>query len=142
MTADQLVGRWKLVSWLARNGDGEVSYPFGERAEGTLVYTRGGWMSGQLAVSDRDALATNDVVGGDEIERAAAYSSYIAYAGTYEVVGDVVIHRVKMSLFPNWVNTEQRRYLEIDGDQIVLRTQHLDIGGDVLMTELRWAREE
>lgn len=108
MTADQLVGRWKLVSWLARNGDGEVSYPFGERAEGSLVYTRGGWMSGQLAVSDRDALATNDVVGGDEIERSAAYSSYIAYAGTYEVVGDVVIHRVKMSLFPNWVNTEQR----------------------------------
>ena len=102
MTADQLVGRWKLVSWLARNGDGEVSYPFGERAEGSLVYTRGGWMSGQLAVSDRDALATNDVVGGDEIERTAAYSSYIAYAGTNEVVGDVVIHRVKMSLFPNW----------------------------------------
>jgi hypothetical protein len=47
-----------------------------------------------------------------------------------------------MSLFPNWVNTEQRRYLEIAGDQIVLRTQQLDIGGDVLMTELRWAREE
>ena len=97
---------------------------------------------GSAAISDRDLLATNDVVGGDEIERAAAYSSYIAYAGTYEVVGDVVTHRVKMSLFPNWVDAEQRRYLEIDGDQIVLRTQQLDIGGDVQMTELRWAREE
>jgi lipocalin-like protein len=142
MADDGLVGTWRLTSWSARREDGVVTYPFGERAEGSLVYTAGGWMIAMLAASDRVSLSAGDGVGGSEAERAAAFSTYVAYCGTYEVEGDVVVHRVAMSLFPNWVGGEQKRYLELSGDELVLRMPPLEIEGKVTVNEFRWIREE
>lgn len=82
--------------------DGTVTHPYGEDAQGNLIYTSGGWMTGMLAGSDRANLVTHDVVGGSEAQRAAAVSSYLAYCGTYEVGGNVVVHSIAMSMFPNW----------------------------------------
>jgi hypothetical protein len=52
MAAEGLAGRWRLLSWSARTAVGDVTYPFGERAQGSVV-TPGGWMSGALAYADR-----------------------------------------------------------------------------------------
>ena len=142
MAAEGLAGRWRLLSWPARTAAGDVTYPFGERAQGSVVYTPGGWMSGTLAYGDRADLVTGDVVGGSEEERAAAFSTYLSYCGTYEVEGDVVVHHIEMSLFPNWVGGEQRRQFELSDGKLVLRTPPLEIGGDVIVNELRWIREE
>ena len=142
MAAPGIVGRWRLTSWTARAEDGRVTYPFGEHAEGSLVYTPGGWMTGVLAVGDRARISSEDVVGGSEAERAAAYSTYFSYCGTYEVDGDVVVHRVRMSLFPNWVGSEQGRRFELSGDELVLTAQPVEVGGQLVVSELRWIREE
>ena len=141
MVAAGLVGRWRLLSWSNRAGNGANEYPFGERAEGNLVYTPGGWVTVTLAKADRAQLSTDDLVGGGEGERAEAYSSYIAYCGTYEVEGNVVIHRVRMSLFPNWVGSEQVRDFEVSGDELVLRSR-VKLGGELVVGELRWIRDE
>ena len=82
MAAVGLVGRWRLVSWSFRSENGATAYPFDESAEGSLVYTPGGWMTVTLAKADRARLSTDDIVGGGEAERAAAGSSYVAYCGT------------------------------------------------------------
>ncbi len=142
MVAAGLVGRWRLVSWSIGTENGAGAYPFDESAEGSLVYTPGGWMMVTLAKAERARLSTDDVVGGGEAERAAAYSSYVAYCGTYEVEGDVVIHRVQMSLFPNWVGSEQERYFELSGDALVLRGPPVSVAGRSVVNELRWIREE
>ena len=142
MAAVGLVGRWRLVSWSTGTADGAVAYPFGERAEGSLVYTPRGWMTVTLAKADRASLSTDDLVGGSNAERAVAYSSYVAYCGTYEVEGDVVTHRVQMSLFPNWVGSEQKREFELSGDELVVRGPPVEIGGELVVSELRWVREE
>ena len=93
-------------------------------------------MSGALAYADPADLATGDVVGGSEEERAAAFSTYLSYCGTYEVEGDVVVHHIEMSLFPNWVGGEQKRQFEPSDDKLVLRTPPLETGGDVIVNEL------
>jgi hypothetical protein len=142
MVGDGLVGRWRLVSWSARTADGAVIYPMGERAQGSVVYTPGGWMSGTLAHADRPDLASSDVVGGTEAQRATAFSTYVSYCGRYDVEGDTVVHHVDMSLFPNWVGTDQNRQYEISGDELVLRTSAIKIGGQEAQNELRWTREE
>jgi hypothetical protein len=142
MAAEGLVGRWRLVSWSARTEGDAVTYPFGERAEGSLVYTTGGWMAGTLLDPGRALMSTDDVVGGTEAERAAAFSTYVAYCGMYEVEGDVIVHRVQMSLFPNWVGSEQKRYFELSGDELVLRAPPVEVGGRAVVSELRWIREE
>jgi hypothetical protein len=140
--SDGLVGRWRLDSYIARHEDGSVAYPLGEAASGSLVYTAGGWMSGHLAAGERPSLITNDVLSGAEAERAAAFSTYVAYCGPYTLEGDTVIHHVTMSLFPNWVATEQTRIVELAGDELLLRTEPTQFGGEIVVAELRWIREE
>ncbi|HSC90653.1 MAG TPA: lipocalin-like domain-containing protein [Gaiellaceae bacterium] len=142
MTGEQLCGRWRLVSYVARAHDGSLTYPFGADARGSLVYTEGGWMAAQLCAGDRGALGTADLLGGSEAERAEAFSGYVAYCGSYEVRGDVVVHHVAMSLFPNWVGSEQARSFVVAGDELVLRTPPIEAGGASLSYEFRWRREE
>lgn len=140
--ASQLVGRWRLTAWTATDDAGAVTTPFGERPQGSVVYTAGGWMSGQLAVADRRTLSTQVALGGTETERAEAYSSYVAYCGEYRLEGDTVVHVLHMSLFPNWVGTEQRRFVELSGDELVLRTPPTPVGGKILVNRLYWVRAE
>ena len=99
-------------------------------------------MSAMLAAGERSRLSTDDLIGGSEADRAAAFSTYIAYAGAYEIEGDVVVHRIGMSLFPDWVGGEQKRSFELSHNELVLRTPPLEIGGEVAVNELRWFREE
>ena len=99
-----------------------ISCPFGEHAQGTLIYTADGWMSAQLTARDRPSLATDDVAAGPDAKRAAAYSSYLAHRGRYRAEDGVVIHEVQMSLFPNWVGTQPVRLCELAGATLVLRT--------------------
>jgi hypothetical protein len=142
MAAGELVGRWQLTTWTASDEAGVVRMPFGGHPQGYLIYTADGWMSVQLAIANRAELATESVRGGAEGERADAYSSYIAYCGEYWLEGDVVVHRVRMSLYPNWVGSEQRRWVELCGDRLVLRTPHTPVGAQTQVNRLLWTRAE
>ncbi|QIS18828.1 lipocalin-like domain-containing protein [Nocardia terpenica] len=142
MMADELVGRWRLTAWTATDETGAVTMPFGDHPQGSLVYTAGGWMSGQLAAVDRPELSTPSALGGTETERAEAYSTYVAYCGDYRLEGDTVVHVLRMSLFPNWVGTEQRRFVELSGNKLVLRTPPTPVGGRTLVNRLHWIRAE
>ena len=142
MAVDSVVGRWRLRCYVATADDGSESYPLGRNPEGSLVYTPGGWMAAQLGAADRAALPTDDVRGGTESERAAAYSSYFAYCGRYEVIDNAIVHHVAMCLMPNWVGSEQVRYCEVSGGELIHRTPPIELGGRMLVHELRWSREE
>jgi len=142
MAGDPVVGRWRLVSYVARADDGSIAYPLGPNPTGSLVYTAGGWMSAHLAATDRSQLATDDLGGGNEADRAAAYASYFAYCGTYAISGETIVHNVEMSLLPNWVGTDQVRYFEVNRDELLLRTPPIEIGGTTLVSDLTWARVE
>lgn len=130
------------MSYVSRADDGSLSYPLGHDAQGSLVYTTGGWMSVQISTGDRRDLPSDDLFSGSDGERAEAFSSYLAYCGPYEVTGDVVVHHVAMCAFPNWVGTEQRRHFELTGEQLALRTPPIQVGGQLLVYELLWRREE
>ena len=136
----RLVGTWRLLSWEAHAADGAVSYPFGERAVGYAVYTADGTYVGQLMRPDRPAFAGGDVLGGTAAENAAAIGGYIAYGGSYQVHDDMVIHRVEMSLFPNWIGGEQRRAIAWNGEQLILTTPPFLTGGSIVTHHLTWER--
>lgn len=142
MMAGELVGRWQLTAWTATDEAGAVTTPFGEYPQGCVIYTPGGWMSGHLAIAERRELSTPNALGGTETERAEAYSSYVAYCGEYRLEGDTVVHVLRMSLFPNWVGTEQRRFVDLSGDELVLRTPPTPVAGQILVNRLHWIRAE
>lgn len=50
-------------------------------------------------------------------------STMAAYAGTYTVQGNKVIHHVEVAWSPSWVGSEQPREINLDNDTLTIRTQ-------------------
>lgn len=139
--ADWIKGTWQLVAWRRIAADGTISYPLGADARGQLIYTSNGMMAVQIAAATRPTIPTEDPLGGDPDARAGAYSTYLAYFGTYEVDGEQVIHHLDGSLFPNWSGQDQARALGPEGDDLVLRTPPMRLSdGTTVVNELAWSR--
>ena len=122
ITREDLHGSWQVVSWEQRYDDGRVVRPMGENPVGGLTYV-GDRMVALLSRADREPFRTGGQWDASEEEKAGAYAETLAYSGSFDVEGDVegdtVVHRVEVSIFPNWVGLDQRRRLSLDGDRLV-----------------------
>src|SRR5205807_3749850 len=83
---DQLIGTWKLVSYMEKPVDGSPTvHPLGEQASGITMYTPDGWMSAQLMGNGRQHFALGDWFRGTAEDYRQEASTYIAYAGTFQI---------------------------------------------------------
>jgi hypothetical protein len=137
---DALVGAWRLVSWENRAPDGQITYPMGEEPLGYLIYTADGRFSVTISRSDRVRFAADDLLSGTAAEKARAVEGFVAYAGRYTFRGDRVVHHVELSLFPNWMATDQERNAELSGDRLTLSAGPLLLAGKQQMASLIWTR--
>ncbi len=139
----ELNGTWHLIGWQRIAGDGSVSYPLGADATGLLIYAENGRMAVQISGVNRPQMAGSDPLGEDEQARAGAYSTYLAYFGTYEVQGQSVVHHIEGSLFENWSGESQIRPFTSEFDQLVLCTPPMLLAdGTTVVNELTWRREK
>jgi len=137
---EDLVGTWKLVSAWSTRPNGERVGIFGEHPIGFLTYTKDGRMAAMLGDSERPALSSDDDLVVPITERAAAFSSFGAYAGTFRVDGDCVIHHVEISLLQNWVGTDQVRRMKLEATRLTLWPPPSNLGGEQREYELVWER--
>ena len=121
-----------------RREDGSL-HRRGER-KGYLIYSPEGYMSVPFMKEDRRLFASGDIRGGTVDEKIEAFNGYVSYCGRYSVEGDVVIHDIEVSLFPNWVGERQERFFEFDGNQLTLSTPLQLVGGLSLSSHLVWVR--
>ena len=126
-----------MVHWRRISPDGTETFPLGRDAHGAILYTHDGYMSAMMTAAKRPEIAGGDPLGGDVEARAAAYSSCLAYYGTWTLDGNTVTHRVVEGLYPNWSGTVQPRSVEDREGQLVLCTP-AGPSGDV--NEMAWAR--
>jgi len=140
VSTNPFVGTWRLVSAEMKTASGEVSPLFGKGTSGCLMYGEDGYMSATLMESGRASFANPDLRTGSKDDKVAAFDTYIAYCGTYEVMGDRVVHHTEMSLFPNSCGTDQVRFYEFAGDQLTLRTPPILWDGVNRTAELVWRR--
>ena len=140
MTADSLVGTWRLVSFQVQDAEGVIAYPFGRDAEGFITYTDDGRMAVHFGAANRAHLAEPDWLAGADADIAAAARDYFAYCGAYEVHDDMVVHRVESSLIPNWIGGEQMRRVALNGDTVTLSTPPTSVGGRQQVATLVWQR--
>lgn len=128
------VGHWRLVSFVSFDQSG-ASRP-SQYTDGRIRYDAAGHMAAQLMASARKPFSTP----ATEAERAAAYSSYIAYYGTYTVDASAgkVTHHVEGSVNPNWVKTDLVRWYSFsdDGNRLMLSVKN----GDRVTSTLTWER--
>jgi hypothetical protein len=95
------------VSVVSKTDKGGVnSTVFGANPTGFITYNSEGRMSVVIAYDGRNPLSVNDALAAPVEERAQAFATAIAYAGTYTFTGDKVVHHVEVALNPNLVNTD------------------------------------
>ena len=134
----RFVGTWRLVSVETRDENGE---PFRHgRRTGYLLYSGEGYVSVAFMKVGRPVFASGDIRGGTVEEKMAAVEGYVSYCGRFEVRGDIVVHNIEVSLFPNWVGVSQERLYEFEGDLLTLRTPLMLLGGRQLSTHVIWER--
>lgn len=141
---EQLIGAWKLVSYIAAPVDGSAPlHPMGENPMGIILYTPDGYMSAQLMCSGRRAFASGDWLDGTAEEYREEASTYIAYSGPFHVDEEkrTLTHTMFVSLFPNWIGQTQPRAVRIENDILRLGTETpIRAGGRLVMAQLEWRR--
>jgi len=143
-SAGKLVGTWKLVAIEERDADGKLVVPldFGPDPVGLLMYDSTGHMSAQGMRRGRAKLPSDDVHMATPEQAKAAFTGYVAYFGTYEVIESerIVIHHVEGSSIPNWEGGDQRRKFTLSGDRLILEPPPIQAGGAKRVRRLTWQR--
>ena len=142
MASDRFAGTWRLLECYGKWSDGRISYPYGDKPEGQLIYDGHGNFSGQIAGSGRPAFETGNLLKGTPEEIKTAFEGYIVYYGTYEVDESKgqVTHHVQSALFPNWIGDIQTRNFEFEGKKLRLNTQPIKGSRADLTNILLWER--
>jgi hypothetical protein len=137
-----LIGTWKLVSFESQRATGEISHPFGEDADGLLMYDSHGRMLVVLSRARRPMFVSGDPARGTPEEIRAAFEGFNAYCGTYNVdeQNETVTHHVEANSFPNWVGTDQQRFFALSGHLLTLRTPPLLDDGQTVTFTAVWER--
>jgi hypothetical protein len=137
--ASRLVGSWSLVSWTITTPDGQIEFPYGEDAVGSIIYTGEGRMAAHLMRRGRELFASENRRDSTLEERSKAFLDYFSYCGPYTVQEDAqtVTHHVETCSSPNWVGTSRVRTFRFSGDSLTLHAAH----GDGSKHTLVWRRE-
>jgi len=133
-----VVGAWKLESFDQLETGGTLKPRFGPNPVGYLIYTATGRMSATLSAAHRAKLIAPDASSSTVEERADALRNFLAYAGTYEIRGNRVFHKVETCIWTNLVGTTLERAFELSGDTLTIRTLPPEIWGNA--NKLVWRR--
>lgn len=121
LTADELVGTWRLVDYHTRDVHGAVDHPLGVGAHGLLVYTADGYMSGAMQRAGRapfDCPRTEAIDrGGTDEEVRRAFDDYFGYSGRFrfDPATSTVHHMIEVCSMPGWDGRETVRIIERSG---------------------------
>ena len=137
-----IIGAWRLITFEFRKADGNVIYPFGEKAHGSIIYTESGRYSAQLMRIDRPRFVSGDQMKGRVEEIEANYKGCISYFGTYELdmQNSLIIHHVEASIFPNMEGRDQERFFELSENRLQLRTPPIKLDGEKAIGVLLWEK--
>ena len=104
------------------------------------MYTPDGYMSVLMMAAGRKNFEAGDMLAGTDEEKLAAASTFVAYCGRYDYQGDRVIHKIETAFYPNRVGTEQVRFTQLEGDELILTTPPMVLAGKSRKGRIVWQR--
>src|SRR6476660_5168438 len=117
---DRLVGTWKLVSAVSEDlTSGQKTNIYKGTPVGFIAYGADGRVMTIIVDSPRQKPAGATATA---VEAEALFRSMAAYAGSYIIKGNQVIHRPDASWNETWTGTEQIREYQFDGERLMLAT--------------------
>ena len=125
VNANDLLGTWKMKSYVVTTPAGVRTTPFGENPTGYLSYSADGRMQ-VIGAADGRIVPADPTVA--DPERVTLYNTMFAYAGRYSVEAEAgtVIHHIDISWNEAWTGTDQIRLLELTGNTLTLSTHATD----------------
>lgn len=141
---EDLLGVWALETFRFADteaGGGEVVHPLGAAPTGSVFVSRtasGVWLALTFMARGRQPIPSDDILGGSDADMAGAFRGYVSFAGPCRMEADTVVVSVVHALLPNWVGSEQRRRMMLEGDCLTLAT----LRPLVLQGRPRWGQAE
>jgi hypothetical protein len=132
-----VVGNWKLVSFVSEElATGKKTALLGEHPKGYLIYTPQGRMMAVIVHETRSPPKVDE-------DRINLHKYMYAYSGRYTVEGDKVVHHVDISWNESWTDTDQVRFVKLEGDSLTIKTatQKNAMTGIDNIAVLVWERE-
>lgn len=117
---DSIVGTWKILSFVREVvATGQHSSEFGDKPDGYISYLPDGRMHAMLVAGNR--VKPSGAVPTEE-EKAKLFGTMIAYAGTYQIEGERIVHDVEVSWNQLWTGSQQVRFFKAEGDTLTITT--------------------
>ncbi len=115
-----VIGTWKLQSYVREVlGTGQQYNQFGDNPDGYLGYSFDGRMYAIFV--RRDRVIPGDVVPTDE-EGVKLLGTMVAYAGTFTLDQEKVVHHIDVSWNQAWTGTDQVRFYKLEGEILTITT--------------------
>jgi hypothetical protein len=138
----RIQGTWTMVSNVLDQG-GTKSEPYGPDAKGSVILTSNGRVSLIITRADVPKFVSNNRTTGTPEENKAAVAGSIAYFGTYTTndADKTLVMHVEGSTYPNWVGTDQKRTIELSGDQLKFINQTPSMGSGTITVTWKRVKE-
>jgi hypothetical protein len=127
----KLVGSWKLITIEGPNPSGPI--------QGFIIYDNTGHFSKQIVHDNRPAFQEPVASQASDKEKAAAFSTYTAYYGTYTIEPEngIVVHHVEGSMVPGQDGQNNPRYFEVKGNRLTLWVANDGKGGRLALKDIK-----
>ncbi len=114
--ASALLGTWRMISWKKEFvATGNAVDALGPDPQGFITYTADGRVSVIVVPRDRPAPAS---LPPSDAEKVRLFDSLFAYAGTYTLGDDKVVHHLDTTWNQSWTGTEQVRFYKLSGNRL------------------------
>jgi hypothetical protein len=132
------IGTWTLIKCVAIQQDGKITFPYGEKPIGQILYDSKGNMMVEIMNQEIKKFKNDNPFQGIPEEIVPAYNGFLAYYGTYKILADLnlIIHNIKACSFPNWVGQNQKRRFEFEDNKLILTTPAINS----VQFELTWEK--
>jgi hypothetical protein len=135
-------GTWTMVSNVLEQG-GNKTEPYGSNAKGSVILSNNGRVNLIITRADVPKFASNNRTTGTAEENKAAVAGSIAYFGTYTVnnADKTLVMHLEGSTYPNWVGSDQKRTLELSGDEMKFINQNPSMGQGTVTVSWKRVKE-
>lgn len=117
---NSIVGTWRIQTFVREvAATGQRYNEFGAKPDGYITYLPDGHMH-VILVADNRVKPTSAAT--TEAEKAKLFGTMIAYAGTYRIEGDKVVHDIEVSWNQLWTGSQHVRFFKVDGDTLTIAT--------------------
>ena len=128
MTADPLMGTWRMISWENRTADGRISYPIGTDPLGYITYSADGYVFVAIMRPNRRKFSAGDLLRGTPKRKRTPLKRSSPIAERMSSAERRSFTTSNSACFPTgsvstWVGVDQERLVEVRANRLTLSTR-------------------